>query len=410
VADVERRADSRRVSGLEAVQIGRQAIYDASLQSRAYELFYRSSRAQPEPDADRAACSLVLSAFAELGLARVASRKRVFLNVSHDVISGALPLPVPTEVVVLQVRDYEHSAGELAEALRQRRRDGFEIALDGFVFNPRTAPLVELADVLKFNLQHLGAVELARQVQSVRGQVRSTVATRIETQDEFKACVAAGCSHFQGSFLFRPQLLSHTRLPKNLETLTLLLKKLRDPAVEFAEVERLVKTDPALAAAVLRFLGSAAYALRHRVTSISQAVSLLGLREFSKWVTVVALTSTTERPSELSLVALTRARASEIIAEQVGADRDAAFLVGLISALDALFEQPLARVMAELPLSPEVRAAVLEKSGMLGRVLLDVLSHESDDALQSTHFEIGMVNRAWLDALIWAGDALDALR
>jgi EAL and modified HD-GYP domain-containing signal transduction protein len=399
-----------RASGLERVQIGRQAIYDASLHSRAYELFYRSSRAFPEADGDRAACSLVVSAFAELGLARVASRKRVYLSVSHDVITGALPLPVPTETVVLQVRDYEHSTRELMEALRLRRRDGFEIALDGFVYSPRTAPLVQLADVVKFNLQHLGPTELARQVGCVRGQVRSTVATRIESQDEFKACVAAGCSHFQGNFLFRPQLLSHARLPKNLETLTLLLKRLRDPAVEFGEIERLVKTDPGLAAAVLRFLGSAAYALRHQVTSISQAVSLLGLREFTKWVTVVALTATTERPSELSLVALTRARAGEIIAAEVGADAEAAFLVGLLSSLDVLFEQPLERVLAELPLSPEVRAAALERSGVLGKVLLDVLSHESDEALQTTHFETGMVNRAWLDALIWAGDALDALR
>jgi EAL and modified HD-GYP domain-containing signal transduction protein len=78
----------------------RQAIYDASLHSRAYELFYRASTERPAPDADRAACSLVLSAFTELGLSRVAGKKRVFLQVSHDVISGALPLPVPTEVVV----------------------------------------------------------------------------------------------------------------------------------------------------------------------------------------------------------------------------------------------------------------------------------------------------------------------
>jgi c-di-GMP phosphodiesterase len=397
-----------RASGLEMVQIGRQAIYDASLHSRAYELFYRPSQ-RPEADADRAACSLVLSAFTELGLARVASHKRVFLAVSHDVISGALPLPVPTDVVVLQVRDYEHSTAELAEALRQRRRDGFEIALDGFVWSPRTAPLVPLADYLKFNLRQLGKAGLAQQLAQVHGQARATVATRIDTQDEFKACIAAGCTHFQGNFLFRPQLLSHSRLPKNLETLTRLLKRLRDPAVEFSEIERIVKTDPALAAAVLKFLGSAAYGLRHDVTSIAQAVSLLGLREFSKWITVVALTSSTERPSELTLVALIRARASEIVAESVGADPEAAFLVGLVSALDALFERPLARVLAELPLSPEVQAAALDQSGVLGQILVDVLSHESEAVLQTTRFEIGMLNRAWLDALIWAGDAIDAL-
>ncbi|HVZ34232.1 MAG TPA: hypothetical protein VG963_17515, partial [Polyangiaceae bacterium] len=86
------------------MQIARQAIYDASLHSRAYELFYRgSSSGSADADPDRAACSLVLSAFVELGLARVAGNKCLFLNVAHDVMSGALPLPVPPELVVLQV-------------------------------------------------------------------------------------------------------------------------------------------------------------------------------------------------------------------------------------------------------------------------------------------------------------------
>ena len=108
-------------------------------------------------------------------------------------------------------------------------------------------------------------------------------------------------------------------------------------------------------------------------------------------------------------MALIRARASEIVARAVGADPDAAFLVGLVSALDALFERPLERIVRELPLSPEVQAAALEQRGLLGEILVDVLSHESDDAVQKTRFELGMLNRAWLDALIWAGDAIDAL-
>ena len=74
-------------------------------------------------DADRETCSVVLSAFAELGLERVASNKRIFLNVAHDVVSGVLPLPVSTELTVLQVRDYEHSAAELARALRRAGAD-----------------------------------------------------------------------------------------------------------------------------------------------------------------------------------------------------------------------------------------------------------------------------------------------
>jgi EAL and modified HD-GYP domain-containing signal transduction protein len=413
-------AEPDATSGLELVHLGRQAIYDASLNSRAYELFYRAApeRDALGADADRGTCSVVLSAFAELGLERVAGKKRIFLNVAHDVISGALPLPVSAELAVLQVRDYEHSAGELIPALRARRAEGYQIALDGFMLGPETLPLLDVADYLKFNVRHLGAGALAEQLELVRGRGHATVASKIDTSEQFNACVAAGCNYFQGRFLFRPQVLSHKRLPKSLKTVTVLLKRLRDPAVELVEIERIVKTDPALSVAVLGFFGSAAHALPQPVTSIVQAVNLIGLREFSKWITLVALTSAPHRPSELVLMALIRARVSEALARHVGADADAAFTMGLMSMLEALFERPLSELLEAMPVTAEIKLAVTERSGVLGGILADVLSREQDevpaparpDAPVSARIDAGVLNRAWLDALDWAADTQSALR
>jgi len=398
---------------LPTVHLARQAIYDASLNSRAYELFYRLAPSQHDPlagDADRATCSLVLSAFSELGLERVASKKRVFLDVSRDVVSGALPLPVSPELVVLQVRDYEHSTAELVDGLRARRADGFRVALKGFVLSPETAPLLDVASYLEFDLRQLGAEGLSDQLERVRGGGHETVACQIDTPEQFNACVAAGADLFQGRFLFRPQLLAHKRLPKSLETVTTLLRRLRDPAVELVEIERLVKTDPALSVAVLGFFRSAAHALTHPVTSVVQAVNLMGLREFSKWITLVALTSTQQRPSELVLVALIRARACETLAASGGADPDAGFTVGLMSTLEALFARPVAELLEALPLAPEIKAAVTERSGVLGDVLSDVLARELEEVLPPARFDSGSVNRAWFEALDWAAEAQSALR
>ncbi|HVZ34991.1 MAG TPA: HDOD domain-containing protein, partial [Polyangiaceae bacterium] len=309
-----------------------------------------------------------------------------------------------------QVRDYEHSVRELARGLEQRRREGFRVALEGFVLEQRTEPLIELADYLKLDVRRLGADGVARQLERIGRRARATVACHVDSSAEFSACAAAGCSHFQGRFLFRPQLLSHKRLPKSLKTVTLLLKRLRDPAIEFAEIDRIVRTDAALAAGVLKLAGSAVYAASQPVTSVVQAVGLVGLREFSKWITVVALTSTSERPSEVSLVALSRARACELVATRLKVDAEAAFLVGLMSALEALFQQPLATLLEELPISAEVRAAVLQHVGPLGKILLDVLSREDEAAPVSTRHQTGLVNRAWLEALGWANETLSTLR
>jgi EAL and modified HD-GYP domain-containing signal transduction protein len=311
---------------------------------------------------------------------------------------------------VLQVRDYEHSAAELVPALAARRAEGYRVALDGFVLGPETSPLLQVADYLKFNVRHLGLSGLARQMELVRGGLHEIVACNIDTTEQFRACADAGCHFFQGRFLFRPQVLSHKRLPKGLETVSHLLKRLRDPAIELAEVERIVKTDPALSLDVLRFFGSASLGLPRDVRSIQQAIGWIGLREFSKWVTLVALASTTQRPGELVLVALTRARASELLAQSVGADADGAFTAGLMSMLEVLFERPLPELLEAMPVSAEIAAAVLSREGALGAILEDVSSRERDEPTASTSFDAGLVNRAWLGALRWAGETQQILQ
>jgi EAL and modified HD-GYP domain-containing signal transduction protein len=403
-----------RSQAFERVHVGRQALYDRSLNSVAYELFYRAPDGDEVDyaDGDLATCSVVLSAFSELGLERVAGGKLVFLDVPHAVIQGEVPLPVPPGRVVLSVRDYEHSASELGNAFKQRKREGFYLALDDFFYCEATANLVSLVDYVKLDVRRLGVKGVREQKRLLASERRRTIACGLDTAEDFSASVAAGCDLFQGKFLFRPQLIKHKRLPQSMKTVLALLKKLRDPDVEYAEVERIVKTDAALGVAVLRFLASAAYGLKHEVKSISQAVSLLGLREFSKWVTVVALASTTARPSELGLVALTRARACELVArKQTGVDAEVAFTVGLFSALGALFECAISELLEELPVSPEVREAVLEHSGPTGRILASILAREDSESLRDvvTVASPALLNDAWLSAVTWAEDAQRSL-
>lgn len=398
---------------LETVYLGRQALYDRSLHSRAYELFYRQAEPAngPRGDLELATCSVVLSAFAELGLEQVTGCKRVFLNVSHDVVTGALPLPVSPEQVVLQVRDYQLSAHDLPEALAARRAAGFQVALAGFEYSEQTAPLLHVCDYVKLSAARFNAEQMKRQVKELGGSRIVAIGTEIESQVDFHAAIKAGCRLLQGSYLFRPQLLKHKRLPKNLRVVTHLLRQLRDPNLLLSEVEATVKSEPALAVAVLRFVGSASLNLKHSVTSVAHAVGLLGTAEFAKWLTVVALTSQPRRPTELSIVALTRARACELLSCELSqGDPESAFTVGLFSMLEALCERSLGSLLAELPVTPEVAAAVSSRSGPLGELLTGVISCECEPGkAQAGNISAVTLNKAWLQALRWAEQSQQSL-
>ncbi|MFP4551208.1 MAG: HDOD domain-containing protein [Spirochaetales bacterium] len=68
------------------------------------------------------------------------------------------------------------------------------------------------------------------------------------------------------------------RLPGFPENIVNLQRKIDEPEVELSEVARLVSTDPALTADLLKVVNSAAFMLPKRVDNIVEAVKLVGLR------------------------------------------------------------------------------------------------------------------------------------
>lgn len=67
-------------------------------------------------------------------------------------------------------------------------------------------------------------------------------------------------------------------LPRFPENITNLQRKIEEPDAEISEIARMVATDPALTADLLKIVNSAAFMLPKRVDNIAEAVKLVGLR------------------------------------------------------------------------------------------------------------------------------------
>ena len=398
-----------------ASALSRQAIFDSKLQVWAYELRHATPRfeeirahlpltfaADQAPKSGEQTGALILSAFAEFGLHRVVGDRKAFISASARTLVGGLPLPVPRQRVALQITQYVEYPGQLLHALRDWKDQGFDIALADFEPTERTLPLLDVVDCVKIDVSRRSEVELRSVMRELRNHFVEPIAARIATNDQLRFCMAIGFSSFQGNFLLEPQLLQRTELPSSFTTVSQVLAILRDPDVDFAAIEEAVKRDPSLSVAVLKFLNSGAYAFRREVSSVSQAVSLLGLTEFTKWLLLVMLSARKDKPNELITTALIRARTCENFArERAEANPAQAFTVGLLSVLDALLDRPMEEVLDELPLTSHVRAAVLEFSGPEGAILEAVVTREQTVPELTADEQISLT-KAWLEALEWA--------
>lgn len=393
----------------------RQAIFDSKLEVYAYELRHA------EPDPARIAArlqagrpflphglvsgeqtgALLLSAFVEFGLDKVVGKRKAFISANAKSLVGGLPLPVPKQRVTLQVRD-ALSLPDIAASFRSWKDQGFDLALDQFDPNGRAVELLDSVDYVKVDVSLRTESEIRGLMDMLSHHFVEPIATGIESNEQLRFCASLGFAGFQGNFLFQPQHLQRTELPSSFTVVSQVLSLLQDPDVDFAAVEAAVKRDASLSVGVLKFLNSGAYGLRREVSSISQAVSMLGTNEFTKWLLLVLLAARKNKPGELLTTALVRARTCENFAKtRALANPPLAFTVGLLSLLDAVLDRPMEALLDELPLTNQVRSAILDFSGVEGEILELVVTREQSLPELDAEEQI-QLTKSWLEALEWA--------
>jgi c-di-GMP-related signal transduction protein len=118
------------------------------------------------------------------------------------------------------------------------------------------------------------------------------------------------------------------------------------------------------------------------IHSVRHAITLLGEREFRRWVAIVALVMIAGgKPAKLIRTALTRAYFCEELARPLGLSRNSSllFLMGLISTANALLDRPMTQVLAELLLPGEIRTALSAAGGAFGNVYETLFAYEKAD-------------------------------
>ena len=162
---------------------------------------------------------------------------------------------------------------------------------------------------------------------------------------------------------------------------------------------------------VLRLANSAAAAQTREVTSMQHALLLVGRDVVRRWASIAIVSGLgTTSPDELLVMATVRARFAEILADLVGGEDGAGFLLGLCSLLDVILGRFMTDVLDDLPLPAAVRHALLGRDNDLRRLLDSIVAYERGDwdACVSSAALAGLDPRAlapaYLEALAFAYD------
>jgi c-di-GMP-related signal transduction protein len=400
----------RALSGL--VHVGRQALFDRADTVVGYELLFRGdARALEATERGAYATSRVLvTAFTDVGIRALVGDGLCFVNLTREFIVGELPLPFGPEQVVLEVLETIEVDDAVVAGVSRLVDQGYTVALDDFVVGGLGHErLLALAGYVKLDLLATDAADLVATIALCRRHPQiKLVAERIETPDQLARAKALGFDLFQGYVLSRPQVVPAVALtPSRLRRIEL-LSLLVGPDIPASAVVRLVTGDPALAVRLLAVANADPLGLPVEVSSVHEAVMLLGVARLRDWATLMLLSDLDDGNPEPLSAAVTRARMCQNLAERMDLPPEAAFTVGLISAVAEVVGQAPADLAPRLPLSTDVAAALVDGAGPLGELLALVLAYEQSDLPQLIAAP-GLspdTTRAYLDAVAWSGKLL----
>ena len=235
------------------------------------------------------------------------------------------------------------------------------------------------------------------------------LAEKVETQEEYEICKELGFDYFQGYFFCKPKIVTGQRAPANRITIINLLAKLQDSGVRIEELEELISQDLALSYRLLKYINSAAFALRREVDSIHHAIVMLGLNTIRSLANLMLMSNIDDKPQDLLVIAIVRARMCEELSLHVDKKmKDTYFTAGLFSVIDALMDSSMEDIVSQLPLSTELKDALLEQKGTVGEALKCCIAFERADweNVQFQNVDEQAIQKAYFDAVIWSNDAM----
>lgn len=396
------------------ILIGRQQIFDQQLNIYAYELLFRGNDfdLNQKDGATRATNQVITDTILELGLNTIVGPNKAFINFTTQNILDKTPLHLPKDRIVVEVLENIEIDSRIVANLKELSKLGYIIALDDFVFSAEWTPLVEMADIIKLDIMEMGETKTRELINQLKPYNVKLLAENVETYAEYQYLLELGCNYFQGFFFNKPNIVSGKRISVNQTAAIQLLNTVNNPDVEFEDLTKVISLDVGLSYKLLHYINSAFFALPNKVSSISHAITYLGLKEIKRWTNILTLASLSNKPEAVMQNALIRGKMCEELASLSGNKSENFFLIGILSNLDCLLDMPLNEALAQLPLADDIVDAILNKKGLGGEALSCVISYEHWDisSIAFRNIDQALIGDIYIQSINWAKDVMGNIK
>ena len=351
--------------------VARQPIFDHSGKLWAFELLFRTGLSEntaviDDPDA---ATVLVASGGFLRATSGMPENVKIFINFTEELIFKRFPLALPPQNTVIEILENIPVTAELIERLRELKAEGYTIALDDFVGDPAYRDIFPYIDIIKLECLGRSTDEVIAVKNRFAGTRCKFLAEKVDSEAAFLAFREQGIPYFQGYYFAKPQILKGKGITSSAAVRLRLAAEIEKDMPDTEVILTAVQSDVSLSYRLLQYINSAVFSFREKITSIRQALTLLGVMKTKYWLRLMLYSDMLNVNSnpEVLRMALQRAHFLDAlgVASRFSAPKnESLFLVGMLSLLEAILGVPMTTILKELPLSSEIKASLRGERGI----------------------------------------------
>ena len=399
----------------------RQPILNKNKSLFAYELLFRDSihNVFPDIDGDEATSKMIEASRFNLGMSDFTRNKPAFINFTLETIKQGYPEMLTPEEVVVEILETVKPGKTLLALCKNLHDKGYTLALDDYEHQTVWAHFYPYIQIIKMDIQ-TSRVDDIKQVFSAIKEFPhiKMLAEKVETHEEYEQMMQLGFDYFQGYFFAKPEMIKTKNLSPSQIAMAELLYETSKTELDLNGITHVFERDITLSYKLLRYANSAIFKRRNEISTIKQALVMLGSGELKRFIGLMfAVTANPNKPTELINLAMVRAKFCELVAQDIKPrlDISTAFLSGLLSKIDAILDEDMEIILAKLPLSQEIKDTLIMKKGSIATLikLVELIENaewdKTTEIIESLNLDKDRVIEHYNLAISWAGEQLEPL-
>lgn len=365
--------------------IVRQPIMDDTQKIVGYEILYQQDESSLfSNQSDSTAANAIESFLTQINDDKFLEGKTAYITFTPNLLLKNIPKMFSPDKLVIQIEDNSIIHPLAQKIIYRYKKQGYQIAVEGFEFSPRYFGILDVVDIIKLNFSDPNNPSLTNVVNIGQSFNKEIIAYNVNTQEAFNKAKELKCKFMEGTCVANQSSSKVHRVDHMQSNFFQLMIAITKDEPDVDEITQIISRDVTLAFSLMKLVNSAYFALRNRAKSVKQALIILGLGQLKQWIYLLSFKSDSGEMSE-QLIKTSFLRAnfcSELlptIPGEMNISKNEAYLMGMFSTVGELMEMPMETALGELGLSDDIKTALLTGEGRCGDLYHLVLCYERAD-------------------------------